>query len=116
MRSGFDPASYDWASEYYSDLADLEASAFIQRVFAAKPALVARAPQSGHRVTEEYIGQPYDADQYDLVIAAWSHDHCRVCRFRLEAGFTYWETSDRAWILCDECHAHVAQRTRGGSE
>jgi hypothetical protein len=109
VRSGFDAASYDWKSDYYEELHGLSPSGFVRHSFEAKPALVSRAPRDGHWVSEEYRGQPYDLQAFDLVPARWDHDTCKVCRFRIDPGHTYWETSDRVWILCDECFDHVAK-------
>ena len=107
MRSGFDPASYDWTSEYYQELSQARGSTFVQHTFAPGPALVARSESGGYRQSVEYRGEPFDPAQYDLVAEAWNHDTCTVCRFRINPGHTYWESLDRVWLLCDECHAHA---------
>jgi len=77
---------------------------FEQRTFSARPALVARQLINGHRQSKDYHGGPYDASLYDMVPGMWDHDHCSVCFFRIEEGFTYWENHRRIILLCNACY------------
>ena len=111
MRSGFDPGSYDWGSEYYAELALARGGDFVHHTFASRPALVARNTQEGYRQSIDYRGQSFDSEAYDLVSQKWNHDTCKVCRFRIDPGHSYWETTDNVWILCDECYEHLLSTT-----
>jgi hypothetical protein len=108
MKSGFDPETYDWESEYYQvSLRNLRTREFAQHTFTRRPALVARSAVTGYSGCVDYRGQPFDKDTYDLVPDRWDHDTCTVCRFRIEPGHSYWEDADSVWLLCDQCHAYV---------
>ena len=114
MKSGFDLASYNWNDEYYQVvLRDLHTTDFVQGTFTAKPGLVARS-QGGYTVSSEYHGQPFDADKQEVVPGHWDHEHCTVCRFRIEPGHTYWESRDTVWLLCDVCHDYVMRQVASG--
>jgi hypothetical protein len=106
-RSGFDLTSYNWPDEYYQvTLRTITDFAFTQRTFAPRSALVARHVRDGYREEVEYHGQPFDASQFELVEGRWDHEHCAVCRFRLEPGHSFWENTT-GMLLCDVCHDHV---------
>jgi hypothetical protein len=56
-------------------------------------------------------GGEFDADELDLVQGRWDHEHCIVCYFRIEPGYTYWQNGD-GLIVCDVCHQHVQAEER----
>ena len=117
MKSGFDPASYNWNDEYYQvSLRDLHTTDFVQGTFTTKPGLVARSPQDGYTESSEYVGQPFDSGKHEVVPDHWDHEHCTVCRFRIEPGHTYWESRDTVWLLCDVCHDYVMRRADPGEQ
>ena len=77
---------------------------FEQRTFSARPALVAKEPVNGHRLWQDYHGEPYDKSKFNLVENMWDHEHCSICSFTIKAGHTYWEDDRRITLLCDACH------------
>ena len=60
----------------------------------------------GYREEIEYTGQPYDEAKYELVRDRWDHYHCKVCDFRINAGYTYWENAS-GMLVCDVCHGYI---------
>jgi len=75
------------------------------------PLVLAKRPVDGYRLEREYTGGEFDADELDLVQGRWDHEHCIVCYFRIEPGYTYWQNGD-GLIVCDVCDEHVHRLDR----
>jgi len=105
MRSGFDGLT--WEGEYYTNSLDaIRDFSFVQREFATGPGLVSRSDGSGWKSAAPFTGQAYDASKFDVVDGAWDHDHCYVCEFRLDDGYSYWQNGDGV-IVCDTCKDYI---------
>lgn len=52
-----------------------------------------------------HSGQPYDAEQAELVKGGWTEDHCAICWWKLDGSSDHHEgyTNGQDW-LCTECH------------
>ena len=113
MRSGFE--GNRWEDEYYqSSLRCVDDFSFVQHTFEPGPALVEKAHGTGHSETP-FSGQAFDPDRYEVVQGAWDHDHCYVCEFRFEGGYTFWQNT-RGIIVCDVCHEYVQSTKQPASE
>jgi hypothetical protein len=103
MKSG--DFSDDRGTEYFRrEFGEIRDREFEQRSFSPRPALVAKEPVEGHRMSKDYHGEPYDVSKFDLVEGMWDHEHCSVCWFTINAGHTYWENVKRKNLLCDACY------------
>ena len=103
MKSGDFSISRD--DDYYRKaFAEIPRRQFKQVIFAPRPALVAKEPVNGHRMWQDYHGEPYDASRFDLAQGMWDHEHCSVCWFSIQDGHTYWENEGRIQLLCDACY------------
>jgi hypothetical protein len=102
MKSGDLSASNDAC--FREAFAGIRDPNFVQRTFLTRPALIAKEPVNGHRMSKDYHGGPYDQSKFDLVEGVWDHDHCSVCWFKIRDGHTYWENGRRIKLLCDACH------------
>ena len=103
MKSGDHSIPRDTDS-YRKQFAEIRDRNFVQRTVASHPALVAKEPVNGHRMWQDYHGEPYDAAKFDLVEGMWNHDHCSICWFTIKDGYTYWENEKRIKLLCDSCY------------
>jgi hypothetical protein len=103
MKSGDFSVSRDDAyhRERFAEITDPN---FVCRTFATRAALVGRTLVSGHRVTKDYHGGPFDHAAFDLVEGRWDHEHCSICWFTIRDGHSYWENGKRITLLCDACY------------
>jgi hypothetical protein len=109
MRSGYDNYSGIWGNPYYEDEvpADLDRYEFVHRMFEPGPALVRE--DAGRTSYEKYAGESYDPAECQLDPTGWDHDHCDICNFCIDPGYTYWETPD-GFCLCDACYDHYVRK------
>jgi len=67
-----------------------------------------KAIENRHGYRKRYYGQPFDPDQWRVVLLDDTHDHCGICTWTIfetddpDSGTAY--RSDGVWI-CTECHA-----------
>jgi hypothetical protein len=90
MKSGDFSISRD-DENYRKTFACIRDRHFTQHTFSSRAALVAKEPVNGHRMWQEYRGEPYDKSKFDLVEGMWDHEHCSACWFTIKDGYTYWE-------------------------
>jgi len=113
IPSGTPDPDRDWSQEYYrTSLEAIRDFTFTRFVFHSKPALVARHAKDGWRKWQEYQGQSYDPDVYELRENAWDHQHCYVCTDDINPGMSYWENSEEGRTVCDVCHAYIVTTWR----
>ncbi len=113
MRSGYADYSGIWGNPYYEDEVppDLKSAAFAQREFQPGPALIALDTAEGVAAGEipgtlrKYTGGAFDTGKWRLDPIGWDHEHCLVCNFCIDPGFTYWE-DQHGRCLCDACYEH----------
>ena len=84
----------------------LASAAFTAKTFELRPALVA---QDGTSI-QPHDGAPFDATQFRLDPTAWDHEHCDICNFCIDPGFSYWEGADGD-VLCDDCYEHYVLKS-----
>jgi hypothetical protein len=115
MRSGWPSEGRNWDQDFYRAGHDqLTDRQFVQKTFVAGPALVAKKATDGYRVEEQYRGEAFDPEEFELVEGRWDHHHCIVCYFELTPGFTYWENAEDL-MVCDVCYAHVTGTQRNAA-
>jgi hypothetical protein len=54
---------------------------------------------------KEFKGEAFDEAEFTKVEGYWDHEHCSVCWFDIEDGYTFWSNKGGVTLLCDECHA-----------
>jgi len=109
MRSGYEHDG--WDGEYYqSSLRNIAKFDFQQKTFMPYAGLVSQ--EGDLRKTVPYTGQDYDELTHTVVPGRWDHEHCYVCGFRIDEGFTYWENSDGLGV-CDVCHDYIERTGLG---
>ena len=102
----------DYSGEFYqSSLRYIEDYTFVNRVFAEAPALVTRHDSAVE--TKPYAGEPYDPSFQTVEPKGWNHEHCYVCGWEIDAGYSYWENTT-GLVLCDECHEFVVSDPQHG--
>ncbi len=68
--------------------------------------------QRGSGMIVPYVGQPYDASEFEMVRGGWKRNLCEICGWELvessdeQHGFGY--TDGSRW-LCSECHDRLLQ-------
>ena len=89
MKSG--DYSFSHENEYHrKEFSRISNRIFTQKTFSSQHALFAReAP----RFWREFRGEQYDPAKFELVRRGWDHEHCTICCFKIEDGFTYWENA-----------------------
>lgn len=61
-------------------------------------------------MSRPYRGEPFDPAEYELREGGWDHEHCDVCRARVEDGMSYWPNvdPDAGHVdLCEACYPRV---------
>jgi hypothetical protein len=84
---------------------------FVRKMFHPYPCITAIGPleDGAARVWSPYRGQPHDPSLFELVEAAWDHEHCDVCNARVEGGDAYWTNDGPEHVdLCALCYPLVA--------
>jgi len=123
MRSGHDDYTGIWGNAYYDDeFKAIRYLRFVQRTFKSADTLVSIgpigspdevSPPSRHcrdgTVEIPFEGQEFDKAKWRVVPGGWDHEHCKVCRFSISNGHTYWANEDGV-LLCDACHEHYVLR------
>jgi hypothetical protein len=102
----------DYSDEYFQNsLQYIEDYVFVNKVFESSPGLVTMNESSTE--TKPYAGEEYDESIQKVVPDAWDHEHCYVCGWRIDDGYSYWQNAG-GLVLCDECHHYVSTDERQG--
>lgn len=60
-----------------------------------------------------FRGQSFDESNLELVPSGWDHEHCDVCRKRIEDGDWYWSSSGLPHVdFCKDCFPLVQANLR----
>lgn len=127
MYSGFDDYQGIRGNEFYEDnLRDISNAPFVHKTFSRRPSLRSKHPLS---IEQEAISrrwrefkdgtsecpwneQQYNADLFEKIEDGWDHEHCCICRFTIDSGYTYWENQCED-IVCDACYNHYGLHLAG---
>jgi hypothetical protein len=91
-------------------LAECRTDSFVLRKFLAMPSLRTKDPsawdsEGSFHVSERYEGEPFDPKDWEVIEGGWDHEHCHVCRARINPGDDYWAITDGKDIeLCLACY------------